>query len=220
MKRTQLNFAIDAGAFAAFLFLLSTGLLLRYQLPPGSGGLDAVGTGRGAAERPVTILWGWTRHEWGRIHYWIAGLLIAILAVHLALHWKWIVCVVGGTRSDASGLRFGLGLASLAALVLIAAAPLVAPRVLVTRGELRQQLAAPEAALEPSTELKGSMTLAEVAAATNLSVPEVLTEMGLPAEAAPNERIGRLLRQHGLQMSDLRRILGPDKTIGAKEAER
>jgi hypothetical protein len=220
MKRTQLNFAIDAGAFAVFLFLLSTGLLLRYHLPPGGGRLDAVGTGQGAAERPVTILWGWTRHEWGQIHYWIAGLLITVLAVHLALHWKWIVCVVGGARSDASGLRFGLGLASLAALVLVAAAPLLAPRVLVTRGELRQQLAAPEAALEPSTELKGSMTLAEVATATNLSVSEVLNEMDLPSDVAQNERIGRLLRQHGLQMSDLKRILGSDDTIETKETDR
>jgi hypothetical protein len=29
----QWNFAIDAMAFAAFLLLMSTGLLLRYQLP-------------------------------------------------------------------------------------------------------------------------------------------------------------------------------------------
>jgi hypothetical protein len=222
MKRTQLNFAIDAAAFAAFLFLLSTGLLLRYQLTAGSGGLNAAGSGRGAAHRPITLLWGWTRHDWGQIHYWIAGLLIAILAVHLVLHWKWIICVVRGTRAEASGSRFAVGVVSLVALVLMAAAPLLTSLERVTRGELRQQQLelGPESATSDSTkDLRGSMTVAEVARATNLSVPEFVDAMGFPKNVGPNERIGRLLRQRGQQMSDLRRVLGPDESIAIKERE-
>ena len=126
MKRTQLNFAIDAAAFAAFLFLLSTGLLLQYQLAAGSGGLQGRGSGHGAANRDVALLWGWTRHDWGQLHYWIAGVLIAILSAHLLLHWKWIGCMVQGAHSDASGLRFGVGAISLVGLVLLAMAPFVA----------------------------------------------------------------------------------------------
>jgi hypothetical protein len=214
MKRTQLNFAIDVAAFAAFLFLLTTGLLLRYQLPAGSGGLHATGVGRGAAERPVTLLWGWTRHDWGDLHYWIAGLLVAILAVHLVLHWKWIVGIVRGTRSEASGLRFGLGLASLLALLLLAAAPVLAPTESVTRGELQQQQ---HSAAE--TELRGSMTVREVAEATGLSVTELLESVELPADASPDERIGRLLRRHGLQMSDLRQPANSDESTSIQETE-
>ena len=70
MKRTRLNFVIDAAAFAVFLFLVSTGMLLRYQLPPGSGGLHGRGVGYGESQQPVLLLWGWTRHQWGEIHYW------------------------------------------------------------------------------------------------------------------------------------------------------
>jgi hypothetical protein len=218
MKRTQLNFVIDAAAFAAFLTLLSTGLLLRYQLPAGSGGLHATGTGRGAAERPISLLWGWTRHDWGAVHYWIAGVLVAILAAHVMLHWKWIVCVVRGAKSDASGLRFGIGLASLAALVLIAAAPLLAPVAQITRGELQQSRTVPDA-VDRSSEIHGSMTLAEAAATERMTVAELIAVIGLPADVSSDERIGRLLRRHGMQMSDLRRKLGADDYIARKETE-
>jgi hypothetical protein len=220
MKRTQLNFAIDAAAFAAFLFLLSTGLLLRYQLAAGSGGLHAVGSGRGASERPIALLWGWTRHDWGQIHYWIAGLLIAILAVHLVLHWKWIICVVRGTRAETSGARFAVGIVSLAALVLMAAAPLFAPLERVPRGELQRQQSRPESATSNATNnLRGSMTVAEVATASDLSVAELVDAMDFPKSVDPNERIGRLLRQRGQQMSDLRRVLGLDERFSIKESE-
>ncbi len=38
MKRTALNALIDTLAFVALVFIASTGFLMRYQLPPGSGG--------------------------------------------------------------------------------------------------------------------------------------------------------------------------------------
>jgi len=207
VKRTQWNFVIDAAAFVAFLLLFSTGLLLRYQLPPGSGRLQGAGTGHGAAERPVTVLWRWTRHEWGEVHFWIAGALVAILAVHLILHWKWIVCMVQGTRSDASGLRFAIGLASLVGLLLLAAAPLFAPTQSVQRGELQQQGSPPEAQADWTADLRGSMTVREVAEAGGMTVDELLRLLKLPADTSPSERFGRLLRRHGLQMHDLRQSL-------------
>jgi len=220
MKRTQLNFAIDVAAFVAFLFLLSTGLLLRYQLPAGSGGRHPGGSGRGAADRSVTLLWGWTRHDWGYIHYWIAGLLVAILAVHVALHWKWIVCVLRGAQGDTSGLRFGIGLASLLALMLLVAAPLLAPLVRLNRHDLqREQSTASSQDHSAAIEIRGSMTLNELAQATNRPVAQLLSELNLPTDVAPNERLGRLLRQHGLQMSDLRQILGADDYVAANEKE-
>lgn len=221
MKRAQLNFAIDAAGFAAFLFLLSTGLLLRYQLPPGSGRLHAVGSGRGAAERPIMLLWGWTRHEWGQIHYWIAGVLIAILAVHLVLHWKWIISVLRGTHSDASGLRFGLGLTSLIALVLLSAAPLLAPTQSVTRGDLQQQQSelGPTDDIGSTQGIRGSMTVREVAETAGIPVAELLGRLNLSADVSPSERIGRLLRQNGLQMSDLRREIKSDEFAATKETE-
>jgi hypothetical protein len=137
MKRQRVNFIIDAVAFAGFLFLVSTGVLLRYQLPPGSGGLHGRGHGYGEAQREVLTLWGTTRHQWGDVHYWIACGLMAVLAVHLILHWKWLVCVVGRTPSQASGWRLAIGAVGFVAVVLMAMAPWLSTTQSTTRGELR-----------------------------------------------------------------------------------
>lgn len=113
MNRSSLNFLIDAAAFVVFLFLTTTGILTRYVLPPGSG-------------RWVT-LWGLDRHGWGDVHFWLAIALLAILALHLALHWRWVVCMVRGQRSQASGARVALGLIGAIGLLALGAAPFFAP---------------------------------------------------------------------------------------------
>ena len=206
MKRSQLNFLIDAASFAAFLLLLSTGLVLRYQLPPGSGAAEGRGDGPASANRLVTFLWGQTRHDWGGIHFWIAVVLVAILALHLFLHWKWIVCMVRGINSEASGWRFAVGLASLLALVGLVAVPLVVP----TKEASRQQIlndSPPQYDASDVPQLRGSMTLAEAAAAGGVTVAYLREQLGISADASPDEHIGPLLRESGKRMSDLRRVL-------------
>jgi hypothetical protein len=228
MKRTHVNGLIDALAFAAFLFLLSTGMVLLYQLPPGSGGRQGFGTGHGASERSVQLLWGWTRHEWGQIHYWTAYVLMAVLAVHLFLHWKWIVSVVRGKPTNASPYRLVLGSAGLVSVVLLTAIPMASPTSAVRRSEL-QDRQMPQAG-EPlgsqldnrssngtgasnsesgddSQSIRGSMTLQEISASSGMPVSEIVTKLGLPRDVDPNESAGRLLREHGLQMNDLRQVL-------------
>ncbi len=81
MNRTLTNIIIDIIAAFLFLGMIATGYLLRFPLPPGSN--------------KTLSLWGFTRHQWGDVHFWISlGLLLALL-VHLVLHWNWIVTVIG-----------------------------------------------------------------------------------------------------------------------------
>ncbi|HMB04500.1 MAG TPA: DUF4405 domain-containing protein, partial [Isosphaeraceae bacterium] len=70
------NFLVDSLAFAGFVLLTATGILLHYLLPPGSG-------------HRMTI-WGLDRHDWGRVHFWISVAFLGSLALHLVLHWKWV----------------------------------------------------------------------------------------------------------------------------------
>lgn len=81
MNRTLLNIIIDLLATLSFLGMIATGYLLRFPLPPGSNKTHS--------------LWGLTRHQWGDIHFWISAALLLIMLVHLALHWNWIVTVIG-----------------------------------------------------------------------------------------------------------------------------
>jgi len=93
MRRNDWNFIIDAAALAAFLLLLSTGILIRYVLPPGSGHSLA--------------LWGMDRHGWGAIHFWIAVAFLVLMAVHLVLHWSWIACMIHWRRPEGEARKAG-----------------------------------------------------------------------------------------------------------------
>jgi uncharacterized protein DUF4405 len=214
MKRANLNFVVDVLAFVAFLVLLSTGIVMRYQLPPGSGGVAGRGTGHGAGQQTVLLLGGWTRHEWGDIHYWVAALLLTVLALHLFLHWKWIVGVVRGNRVESSGWRFGVGLASLCCLLLLAAAPLFAP----VESASREQLGGNGVVnVSDVDEIRGSSTLSEVAVESGLSIENLREQLGLSEQVSPDTSIGPALRQHGKRMSDLRRLINTPKADQSPE---
>ncbi|MDO9422933.1 MAG: DUF4405 domain-containing protein [Methylobacter sp.] len=81
MNRTIANIIIDIIAAFLFLGMIATGYILRFPLPPGSN--------------KTLSLWGYTRHQWGDVHFWISLGLLVVLVVHLVLHWNWIVTVIG-----------------------------------------------------------------------------------------------------------------------------
>jgi hypothetical protein len=152
-------------------------------------------------------VWGLSRHEWGEIHYWIALAMAAVLAVHLVLHWKWIICVVRGKASEASGRRLALGGVGLAFAILLSLAPLASPTQSVTREQMGEA-AAPA--------VRGSMTLHEIAGASGTTPTAIIEALGLPAETPTNEGAGRLLRRHGLTMGELRAALERLEASGPK----
>jgi hypothetical protein len=207
MKRTTLNFWTDALAFIGFAFLTTSGILLRYQLPPGSGRMEAMGGGQRALEKPVSVLWGLTRHEWGDVHYYVALGLMAVLAFHLVLHWKWIVCVTQGKPVEGSGYRLGLGVIGLVAVLLLAAAPLFVPSIQVPRSHLQNETTEESEVDDDDGAIRGEMTLAEVETLTGVPASYIVEQLGLPETTSPNERVGQLRRRHGFQLEDVRRIV-------------
>jgi mono/diheme cytochrome c family protein len=109
MSKAALNLLVDTFAAAVLTAMVGTGYVLWFVLPPGT--------------HRTHVLWGLLRHQWGSIHFWISLLLLALLAIHAALHWRWLVM----------GLSRRLGMAVWAArsprlagllLLSVAAAPL------------------------------------------------------------------------------------------------
>lgn len=94
MKRTTLNFIVDLISFIDLLALACTGFIIKYILPPGSGGGHGYGYrgGRGPLEEQIKTLWSMTRHEWGNVHFYFSVAFIALMLLHLVLHWTWIKC--------------------------------------------------------------------------------------------------------------------------------
>ena len=51
------------------------------------------------------------------------------------------------------------------------------------------------------------MSLAEIEMATGVPAEYILEKLGLPADTAPDERMGRLLRRHGMEFQQLRAVV-------------
>lgn len=113
MKRSTVISVIDVSAFISFLFLTSTGILMRYMLPPGTGRWSEV--------------WGMTRHQWGDVHFWISVFFFAVLALHLLQHWRFVLGLFRGHLKECLRLRVALGLLGLVAVLLLSTAPLLTP---------------------------------------------------------------------------------------------
>jgi len=142
-SRKTLNVVVDTAALVGFVALIATGLMLRYTLPPGSGGRMPLGGGRGrGAAREVALVLGLTRHEWGDVHFWISVGLLGVLALHVGLHWRWVVSVVrGGARPAGSGgvaARVVVGIVALTGLLLLVLLPLFLEVERVPRSALRE----------------------------------------------------------------------------------
>lgn len=107
MKRTLLNLIVDLASAVLLLGMIVTGYIIWFPLPPGS--------------ETTQSLWGLTRYSWGYVHAGISAGLLAVLLVHIVLHWKWMVSVIArrfgrtnisATRSAQIGLLTALLLAS------------------------------------------------------------------------------------------------------------
>ncbi len=148
LNRPEANLIIDVVAFLCAVFLIATGLLLEYTLPPGSGrlGTEGFAAGPGGMQRPILLLWGLTRHEWGNIHFYAAIALMAALSLHLILHWQWIACMIKGKPREASGVRVAVGILGVLSLLAFVIALFLSSPDRMPRGrvlEERQQQSTP-----------------------------------------------------------------------------
>ena len=113
MHKSNLVKLIDIAAFISFIFVISTGVLLRYVLPTRSG--------------HAVELMGMTRHEWGDLHFLITVVFLLILTIHLFVHWKFFFSLFQCKVNSTSAYRVVLGIVALLAILALAIAPFVAP---------------------------------------------------------------------------------------------
>jgi hypothetical protein len=93
LRRITVNFIVDFVSFLDLLGLIFTGIIIRYILPPGTGGRgQELHGGQGAGR--VKDFWTMTRHEWGDVHFYMVVVFIVLMLIHLFLHWTWIKCYI------------------------------------------------------------------------------------------------------------------------------
>jgi hypothetical protein len=92
MKRPTMNFIVDFVGLVNLMCLAFSGFIMKFILPPGTGGLGrGYRGGRGQGEE-IKTLWSLSRHEWGDVHFYLAVLFLVLILVHIILHWNWIKC--------------------------------------------------------------------------------------------------------------------------------
>ncbi len=190
MKRTDLNFIIDVIAFIGFVVLTTTGALMRYILPPGSG--------------HYSTIWSLDRHEWGSIHFWTSVVLFSVLSLHLIRHWHWIVNVVTGRPREGSGLRAGLGIVGLATVVALAISPLLTP---IERDLTNKGVSFLSSHKYEGISIRGSMTLKDVEETNEVPATYIIESLELPESISMEERLGSLKRKYGFEINDVREIV-------------
>ena len=226
MTKLKKNLVIDILSYICFVFLLGTGLILKYILPHGSGRLVGRGTGSGSGEKLITTLWGLTTEEWGQVHFWLAAAILILMVFHLILHWKWITCVLRRKErpTDVSGGRAFLGLAGMFGVLALIILPFLTPTEHAPRSELSRQsetsqsadtFTVPEVKGDESEadsgghdrSIRGSMTLMELQNETGVPYEHILKKINLPADTPPDQRLGQLKKAYGFSIEDVRKAI-------------
>ncbi len=228
MRKNTLNLVVDVVTLLTMLFMVLTGLLLEFILPPRRG------TGS------HQTLWGWDRHDWGDARFWIAVGLGGLLLIHVALHWEWVCVTVGRllqrgedrTRLAAAPIRNAYGVVFLALSVAV-----VGGFLWLASANVQSELRGPGRGSGMRVErgaggpladdadagwgrggggagratgdlhIRGSTTRAEIEQATGISMATLRAELGLPDGVAADERFGRLRQEHGFELSDVREVV-------------
>ena len=187
MRIPKSRFLVDLVAFICFVFLTSTGVIMAFLLPPGSG--------------KHSTIWNMDRHQWGDIHFWLAVVFLTILAFHLFMHWKWIWVVWKGRAEGGHRNRILLGFVGLLAIITLSVAPII------TSVETTGKRAGDNHKDNETVQVFGSMTLAEVSGINGVPVDYLLDALDLPAETDPNQKMAQIRQQHGISMQEVRNII-------------
>ena len=199
MKRNTWNFILDGMLLLLFGGLVWTGFLIHYILPPRHGHF------RGTE----LLLWGWDRHDYGKIHFYLAITTLVLITAHLWLHWSWVCGTIRSLLGQGrlkSGRRIIYGVIFL----LILAAGIVGSLVWVNtqvenvalennRREYRKG--------ETSITQIGQRSLQEISQMTDVPISQFVKELNLPLDVDIYERLGRLRRQYGFDMEDIREVI-------------
>ncbi len=86
-NKSKINLVIDAVMLVLLMAIAGLGFLIKYVLVPGFK--------RNALYTSDVELYFMelTRHEWGSIHLWLSFVFLALIILHIIMHWKMITCI-------------------------------------------------------------------------------------------------------------------------------
>lgn len=120
MTKTTVNYIINAVLAALMIDIAFIGILLGFVIPQGD-----------RAGYEAKLLWGLHRHDWGDLHLVLSLTLLALVVVHVWLHWSWVVAC---TRRLLSRTTWGIvAVVIVLSAVIFVAAWRISPRTYASK---------------------------------------------------------------------------------------
>ena len=207
VQRSGFSFLIDLLAFVGFVSLLTTGLVMRFILPSGTGPSRLKTAAKG------TLLLGMDHHQWGNLHFWIACVLLGILTVHVLLHGKWLLAKVRGKPGAGSGWRLAMGMVGLLGLLVFAGSILMSPTTTKSLGSGKKNSAASTPGQKGGTparkpfKVDGAMSLRQIEKNTGISAKDLRKRLGLPDKVSLDANLGQLKKQYKFEMQKVQDLV-------------
>lgn len=208
--RSKVNFVIAALMFLCMMAMAGIGFLMKFVLIPGKERWVKYG-------RNVDLsLLGMDRHEWGTIHLIIGFILLGLLVLHIVLHWKVILNMYQRLVGSRRARRIIASIFIIASVMLVIFPFIVNPEVQeLGRGEGRAEQGYVEETEETiehpenesSIEVRGYMTLIEVAEKYNVPIEYLKKHLDIPKSTSNEEKLSWLRKRYGFTMSDVERII-------------
>jgi hypothetical protein len=148
------------------------------------------------------------------MHSYLALTLIGLMVIHVWLHWSWVYTTVKkllGIKSASSsrGARYGATLLVIIAILTFGGLFWTRSQVNPTSKVVKQEII--EYQSPSPIHISGRTTLAEAAKIGGIPVEKLVFQSQLPADVDADEQLGRLKRQYGFEIEDVRKILEQNK---------
>lgn len=224
MKKSNINFVIDALMFLCMMAMAGIGFFIKYNLLPGQQRWVKYG-------RNVELyFWGLDRHQWGTIHLIIGLILLGLLSLHIILHWKLIVCIYRRLLSSSSQ-RIKVSLIFLTFSVALVILPFILkPNIrelakgdghfpsrryanlgileeLIEQNGTSAGLKENHQHTKRSFDVRGYMTLLEISENYKVPLEYLKKNLGIPKHAYEGERLGLFRKRYDFKMSDVEKII-------------
>ena len=235
MKRSDLNFIINALMFLLMSLLIGMGLLIKYVLLPGK---EVWLIYKDNVE--LTFL-GLDRHQWGTIHLIVALVLIALLILHIILHWKQVYGIykrIIKKKTYRSSLLIVFTILAAFFILFSFVVPIeISPHERLYKNRVHEtHIEEPHSDIvkvigdendvvkenehdadhEPKFKnqdinIKGFMTLNEVSSEFDVPLEYLKSELDIPDSEKGDRRLGQLIRKYEFTMIDVKDVLRKHK---------
>jgi len=216
--------------FLSMMSIAGIGFLMKYVLIPGKEVHVKYGK-----DVELSLL-GMDRHEWGGIHLIIGFVLLGLLILHIILHWKMILALFRKLFSG-KRVRIVIALLFIIVCSFLVICPfIIIPEISKSEVQRYEQegghnnvkqdyqegiiegIENPEIIIQDSSltihhhindsiEVRGSMSLFQVAEKYNVPIDYLKEQLGIPKSTSNEVRLGKLRKQYAFKMSDVERII-------------